>query len=286
MSEKLEDVIATRAAMLREIGFLSSADWCDHLHKNLSLYVKHPEEFEPDLKTFLVAFETDFLGRIEGGNRELRQSCLRVIQVLLERAIKNDTKIGQTLRELAPYVERGDEANGPIYKMGKAFNKLDESLLEIQVYGNLFTFMLHVDGQYFPTIKALCGLKLSGDGKKPAVKYLDSLKLEEMKTVLGEFAPPLFDVYENTGHHLRNAIAHCNFKFSDTKLHCWDVNPKTKRVVWKKEFTIYELSSAIDDLKCVSHAFVSWFLLRHLAEQVSRNIGYTELCLSFSENAE
>jgi len=124
--------------------------------------------------------------------------------------------------------------------------------------------MLHVDGQYFPTMKILCALKLSGEGKKPTIEYIESLKLEEMKTLMGEFCQPLFEVYDHDGHHLRNSIAHCNFKYSDRKLDCWDVNPKSKKVIWKKEFTIYELSSLINDLKSINHAFICWTVLRDL----------------------
>jgi ABC-type proline/glycine betaine transport system ATPase subunit len=60
--------------------------------------------------------------------------------VLLERAIENDANVNETLRQLVPYVDRSLAANKPIYKMDEAFNALNESLLEVKVYGNLFTF--------------------------------------------------------------------------------------------------------------------------------------------------
>lgn len=284
MRDILRDEMCIRSAMLRETGYVNAAKCCERMRENLNWYVKQPKEFELDLKDFLAAFENDFLGRIEGGNRRLRQDCLKVVQALLERAIKNDANIGQTFRELLPYVDRGANANKPIYKMDEVFNTLDENLLEVQLYGNLFTFMLHVDGQYFPAIKTLCALKLSGDGKKPTIDYIESLNLEEMKTLMGEFGPPLFEIYDHDGHHLRNAIAHCNFKYADGKLDCWNINPKSKKVIWKKQFTIAELSALINDLKCIDHAFICWTVLRELAEKMSRNVGYTELALKFEIN--
>jgi hypothetical protein len=267
--------------LLRETGYVNSANWCERLNNNLNWYVKQPKEFEADLKDFLAAFETDFLGKIQGGNRPLRHDCLKIVQMLLERAIKNDANIRHTFRELLFYVDRSANTNKPIYKMDEVFNRLDEKLLEVQLYGNLFTFMLHVDGQYFPTIKILCALKLAGDGKKPTVEYVESLNLEEMKAVMGEFRTPLFEIYDQTGRHLRNAIAHCFFKYSNARLVCWDINPKSKKIVWKKEFSIEELSAVINDLKCITHAFICWTVLRDLAEKMSRSVGHTGLALNF-----
>jgi len=277
----LRDEIRARAELLRETGYVNSANWCERLNNNLNWYGKQPKEFELDLKDFLVAFETDFLGRIQGGNYKLRQDCLRAVQVLLERAIKNDANITQTFRDLLPFVDRSSNANKPIYKMNGVFNKLDEKLLEVQLYGNLFTFMLHVDGQYFPTLNILCALKLAGDGKKATIEYVESLKLEERKALMGEFGTPLFEIYEQTGRHLRNAIAHCLFEYSNGRLICWDINPKSKKLVWKKEFSIEELSAIINDLKSITHAFICWTVLRDLSEKVSRSLGHTGLALNF-----
>jgi hypothetical protein len=281
VQNKLQDEMRIMSSMLTETGFVNAAEWCEHMSEHLNSYVKHRRDFELDLKNFLEAFETDFLGRIEVGNRKLRQDCLNMVQLLLERAIKNDANIDQTLRELLGYVDRSANANKPIYKMGEVFNALDGNLLEVQLYGNLFTFMLHVDGQYFPTMKILCALKLSGDESKPSIEYVENLKLEEMKTLMGEFGSPLFKIYDNDGHHLRNAIAHCNFKYSDGRLDCWDINPKSKRIIWRKEFTIYELSSLINDLTSINHAFICWTVLRDLAEKMSKSIGRTKLGLDF-----
>ena len=183
MQGNLQDEMRMRSEMLKEIGFVNSAEWCEHMREHLSSYLRHPKDFELDVKNFLAAFETDFLSRIEGGNRKLRQDCLNVVRVLFERAIKNNANIRRTYRELLPYVDRSANSNKPIYKMDEVFNTLEEELLEVRLYGYLFTFMLHVDGQYFPTMKILCALKLFGDGKKPSIEYVEKLKLEEMKTL-------------------------------------------------------------------------------------------------------
>jgi hypothetical protein len=273
--------MSIRAAMLRQTGYLNAADWCEHMRDHLNLYLKHPNDFVLDLQYFLELFKNDFLNRVEGGNRKLRQDCFEVVQVLLERAIENDANVNETLRQLVPYVDRSLAANKPICKMDEAFNALDESLLEVKIYGNLFTFMLHVDGQYFPAIKTLCALKLAGDGHKFTIEYIENLNLEQMETLMGEFGSPIFKIYDSVGRNLRNAIAHCNFAYSQGKLSCWDIDPRSKQIAWKKEFTISELSAIINDFKSVEHAFVTWAVVRELAEKLTRNVGHSGLQLKF-----
>lgn len=270
-----------RAVLLRKTGYVNAAQWCEHIRDHLNLYSKYPNDLVLDLHCFVESFKIDFLDSVEEGNRKLRQDCLEVVQVLLERAIENDANVNQTLTELLPYADRALNANKPIYQMGEAFNALDESLLEVQVYGNLFTFMLHIDGQYFPTIKILCALKLAGDGNKPTIEYIESLNLEQMESLIGEFGSPIFKIYDSVGRHLRNAVAHCNFTYSQGKLLCWDTDPRSKQITWKKEFSVIELSAIINDLEAVGYGFFIWFVIRELAEKLTRNVTHSGLQLKF-----
>ena len=52
-------------------------------------------------------------------------------------------------------------------------------------------------------------------------------------------------------------------------------------MAWKKEFTIPELSALINDLKSVEHAFITWNVVRELAEKLAKNVGYGGLQLKF-----
>ena len=267
--------------MLRQTGYLNAAEWCEHIRDYLKLYPKHTNDLVQDLNNFFDAFKKDFLDSVEEGNRKLRQDCLEVVQVLLERAIEKGVNINETLRQLVPYVDRSLAANKPINKMDEAFNALNESLLEIKVYGYLFTFMLHVDGQYFPTIKTLCALKMTGDGQTFTLENIESLNLNQMQNLLGKFGSPIFKIYDSSGRRLRNAIAHCNFTYSREKLTCWNIDPKTKQIIWQHDFTIAELSAVINDLKSVSQAFVTWFIMRELAEKLAKHVGKDGLHLKF-----
>jgi hypothetical protein len=273
--------MSTRAEMLRQTGYLNAAEWCEHIQHNLHLYPKYPNDLVIDTKYLLESFKNDFLNRVEGGTRKLRQECFEVVQVLLERAIENDANINETLKQLTPYVDRSLIANKPIYQVDEAFNALDESLLEIKVYGYLFTFMLAVDGQYFPTIKTLCALKLVGSRQGFVMEFIEGLNLSQMKNLIGEFGSPIFIIYDSVGRHLRNAIAHCNFAYNNETLTCWDVDPRSGEIIWQKDFTIYELLGIINDLKSIEQAFVTWNVVRAFAEKLTRKVGHRGLQLNF-----
>ncbi len=280
-SDDFQEEMVIRTEMLRQTGYLNAAEWCEHIRAHLHLYPKHPDDLARDLQLFLDSFKDDFLDRVEGGNRKLRQDCFEVIQVLLERAIQNSVNVNETLKQLVPLADRSLAANKPIYRMDESFNALNVSLLEVKVYGFLCTFMLHVDGQYFPTIKTLCALKLAGERRKYTLEYIENLKLEQMQTLIGEFGSPIFEVYNSVGRKLRNAIAHCNFLFTEQKLTCWDIDPRTKQEIWRKEFTLTELMATINDLKSVDLSFSTWFVVRALAEKISRSIGHDGLYVKF-----
>jgi hypothetical protein len=278
--------MSNRAVLLRQTGYVNAAEWCEHIQDNLKNYSNHPKDFEVDIQNFLNSFKRDFLDRVELGNRKLRENCFEIVQTIIESAIQNRANIDETFKEFLPYVDRSRNAQIPVYRMDVAFNALDESLLEIQVYGNLFTFMLHVDGQYLPTIKALCALKLATEGKNPTMEYIESLNLEQIERLIGEFSSPIFEAYNSVGRHLRNAIAHCNFTYNEGKLSCWDIDPRTKRKIWSKEFTLAELSAIINDLKSINQAFVTWLIIRDLAEKIAKNVGLGGLGLKFVASHE
>jgi hypothetical protein len=270
-----------RAEMLRQTSYDSAAEWCEHIRDHLNLYRNHPVDLVQDLTYFLESFKTDFICRVEGGNIRLRLDCFEVVQVILEHALQNNANIDEILRQLVPLVDRSLTVNKPIYKMDETFNALDLSLLDVKLYGFLFAFLLHIDGQYFPAVRTLCALKLAGDGHKCNIEYVESLTLEQMENMIGKFGSPIFTIYNSVGRNLRNAIAHCNFVYTDGKLTCWDTNPRTKKTVWKKEFTAFELLSLINDIKSIEHALIVWSVLRELAEKVTRNVMHTGLQLNF-----
>jgi hypothetical protein len=196
-SDYFKEEIGIRAEMLRQTGYLNAAEWCEHLRDHLNLYSKHPDELVVDLQSFLKTFKNDFLNKVDTGNPVLREDCFTVIQVLLERAIEYDTNINESLKRLLPYADRSLVSNKIIYKMDQSFNALDNSLLEVKVFGNLFTFMLHLDGQYFPAIRTICALKLSGDGRKFEFEQIESLNMKEMEKIIGKFGSRLFTVYNS-----------------------------------------------------------------------------------------
>lgn len=272
MWRTLQDEIQAKATLLTEQGYVFTAKWCNRIRQNLNSYVKEPRELDLDVRDLLSTFENEYLNRTDFGNRDLRRRCLKTIQGIFEWAIRRGPTLKQTFGELVPIAERGIDASKPINEVVNVFRKLDEKFIEARIYGSLFVFMLHVDGQYFPIVRTLCAMKLAGNGKQPKLKQIEKMTLEKMKQILGGVCKPLFEVYDSTGRHLRNSIAHANFRYESGKLSCWDIDPRSKKVIWRRAFTFDELSAIMGDIYSVTHAYLYWYLLRELIDKVAQYI--------------
>lgn len=163
-------------------------------------------------------------------------------------------------------------ASKPIDSVSTVLSELPESAEETRIYGSLFVFQLHVESQYFPMLRSLCAIKLTGDGEKQAVEKSMDMDFAEIKACLGTEAEPLFEVYENDGRHLRNSIAHAQFSFSHGKLTCWDIDRSGKEV-WRRKFTIEELGAIIFDIFSINQGYMFWFALRELISKVMEQAG-------------
>jgi hypothetical protein len=272
MWANLEEEILVKARVLRDNGYINTSKWCEHICKNLSQYVKVTQLFDKDVLDLFLAFEHEFLSRTDFGSRELRERYIRIVQISLENAIRNSPNPKQMFHEIIPLLYQMNNTGRATNKIVEIFSKMDESLIEVRIYGSLFVFMLHLEGEYFPIIRTLYALNLAGKGSNVDFKILKKKSLGCMKKELGDFGKPLFNAYDDVGKNMRNAIAHANFKFEKGKLICWNLDPTTKVETWRREFTYNDLSTALVDIYSISHVYMYWYILRELVDKVTHYI--------------
>lgn len=250
------------------MGYEYTAKWCDHICKNLSQYTKLPKMLQQDLDDLFLTFKNEYVNLMVFGSPNLREKYLTIVQILLENVIINSPNPKKMFHELIPFRDQELNTSQKTAELAKVFGNLREQHLEVRLYASLFIFMLHLEGNYFPMLRELCALKLSGDGKEVLFSTIQKMNLTELKEELGTFGEPLFKVYDDVGRKLRNAIAHANFKYENGKVICWNCNQKTKQEIWKRDFTFDDLSSVSADLYSLSHAFIVWYMIRELSTKI------------------
>ena len=85
----LEEEIKEKAKLLRSTGYEYTAKWCEHTCKNLHRYGKVPHLFNADARDLFSTFKNEYIGLAGFGNPKLREIYLNVVQVLLEKTIRN-----------------------------------------------------------------------------------------------------------------------------------------------------------------------------------------------------
>jgi hypothetical protein len=266
MLKGLQVDIQNKAKVLENHGYVFTAKWCKHISSNLYEYC-NIEELSNDLTNLSDSFKDEFLSKTDFGNRELRLKCLTIVQGILEWGIKAGPNLSQTFGKALPLLEKSIMAGKPIDKISYVLSKLPDNALETRIYGTLFIFQLHIESQYFPMLRTLCSIKLTGDGDQQAVEKALDMTYDDIKNCLGDLANPLFEVYEIDGRHLRNSIAHAQFYYENEKLTCWDID-KGGNEVWRKELTIDELAAIVFDIYSINHGYMFWYSIREMISQL------------------
>lgn len=269
MQMNLQEEIQWIATIFQDSGHKRTALQINKMSKNLSIYKKYPRRLDADIDKLVSTFDREYI-RLKGmGNENLRTEYLLTIQTLLETAIQNSPDPKKMLAEILPFVLRGIDTSRTEGEMSRILGDFnDERFLEINFYISLFIFMLHVEGEYFPAIKTLYALKMSSEGKNIDFKVINKMSYASIKKELGRFGEPLVLVYDDIGRKLRNAVAHANFRYDKGKLICWNTDPRTRREIWKKEFTFDELTTTLIDIYGVAYGYINWYLIRHLLGKI------------------
>jgi len=268
----LRGEVLAKSKLLRDNGYEYTGKWCEHICRNLNKYAKVPQMLNKDLGDLIATFNQEYISLADAGSQKLREKYLPIIQVLLEKAIRNSPNPKQMFDELLPFLEQGMNTAKTTSEVVRVFRDLDEQFMEIRIYESLFVFMLHIEGEYFSTIRTLCGFKLASKGKIVDFQRIYEMPYDNVKKELGRFGKPLFSVYDELGRYLRNAVAHACFKYKQGILTCWNIEPRTRKETWKKDFTYDELSNVLVDIYSISNGFLYWYMLRELADKILKHV--------------
>lgn len=272
MWTNLREEILAKSKLLRDNGYEYTGKWCEHICTNLNEYTRLPQMLDKDLGDVISTFKQEYVSLADVGSQKLREKYLTIIQVLLEKAIRNSPNPKQMFDELLPFLEQGMNTAKTTSEVARVFRDLDEQFIEIRIYESLFVFMLHVEGEYFSTIRTLCGFRLASKGKSVNFQSICKMPYDNVRKELGRFGKPLFSVYDDVGRYLRNAVAHACFKYKHGRLTCWNIEPRTRKETWRKDFTYDELSNVLVDIYSISHAFLYWYMLRELADKILHHV--------------
>lgn len=270
----LEEEIGQKAKLLKDNGYEYTGKWCESFLTNLNRYPRNPQMLAADFDDLLLTFRQEYIGRTDFGSLSLREKYLSIVQTLLENAIRNSPNPKEMFHELLPFLEQGLNTSKTVSEVVRIFRDFDDRFLEVRVYASLFVFMLHVEGEYFPTIRTLYGLSLGAKGKSIDFRTINKMDFKNLKKEMGRFCKPLFVAYDDLGRNLRNAIAHAHFRFEKGKLICWNIEPTARKETWKREFTYSELTAALVDIYSIAHAYLFWYMLRELTGKI---IDYAKL---------
>ena len=271
MQMSLQKEIRWIAALFRDSGYRRIARQCNKMSKNLSIYKKSPQKLQADINKLVSTFDLDYVHFPKIGSKELRTEYLLIIQELHEMAMLKSPDFNETVAEILPFVMRGMDTSEAITHIARIWGNFDnERFHEINFYLSLFMFMLHIEGQYFPVLKALCALKLVGEGKNIDFETVDKMSYERIKRELRPIGEPLFLVYDDIGRKLRNAVAHASFRFDKGKLVCWNIEPRTRKRTWKKDFTFEELTTTFADIYGVAWGYINWYIVRQLIGKIQK----------------
>jgi len=271
MQGNLQKEIRWIASSFRDSGYKRIARQCNKMGKNLHIYKKSPKKLQADIDKLVEIFDLDYVHFPKVGSEELRTEYLLIIQELLEMAVLKSSDFNKTIAEILPFTMQGMDTSEVITQIARIWGNFDdERFLEINFYLSLFIFMLHIEGQYFPALKTLCALKLVGEGKSIDFETINKMSYESIKGELGSIGEPLFLVYDDIGRKLRNAVAHASFRFDKGKLVCWNIEPRTRRRTWKKDFTFEELTTTLADIYGVAWGYFNWYMIRQLIGKVQK----------------
>ena len=116
------------------------------------------------------------------------------------------------------------------------------------------------EGDYKFVKKNLLAMKSLREGENIAITEtlavtVDNKKVEST-TSLEEVIPTRLKTGEHL--HLRNSIAHYNFKFisAEEKMEFWDLDPRTQKYSWElKKYTLEEFSKPLIEINLFCEAF-------------------------------
>jgi hypothetical protein len=243
-----------------ERGFKNTSKWITFsLEKKMSPFLDDIQDIVNSIRIEFRSYRQEFYN-----DPQFNDDCFETIFSIIVggMSVGREEFQGLTFR-LAPLIDR-------IFETSKGMNILlkDAKNLELnekfQRYCHYYQMMWESDYKFFR--RNLLAMKRLRAGKKIAITETLAIasdeKAIESDASLEEVIPKRLKTGDHT--HLRNSIAHCNFKFikQDEKMEFWDINPKTQKYSWEpKKYSLEEFSMRLIEIDLFCEAFVFSVLL-------------------------
>jgi hypothetical protein len=138
----------------------------------------------------------------------------------------------------------------------------DTPSLEVRFYVRCFMFLLAMEGMYDEVVRCVYAYEQIISGKAIVAEELWNERIDMIKKNIHTAPKAILDIWDK-GHHVRNAIAHSSFVYSDEdkKMHFVDTNPSDSADVYETSMTIDELWDLALRIGVIENAFRDLIIL-------------------------
>jgi len=259
--EELERI----AAFFKQENFKETARQIKRATKSLSTGKPPADVLRENFRKTYRSFQAKFVQK-----DSFRKSIFSQIDDTLMSAISAQRgRIKQKFKELAKLFVKMREASENIGVIASVFLRSKSLTKKEKYYGACVVYLMIVEGLFDKMIRVLYVLRHAANGIDVSLKDVYSKSPWELRRYLRRTlggSDILFGGWEN--RHLRNAIAHSNFKYDEKtkKMNFQDVNP-TGRVTYNKSLSFDQFSKyyqKIDDVSYLVNRMVMLIRVRDL----------------------
>jgi hypothetical protein len=222
--------------------------------------------FKDDIQDIINSFRIEFRSWRQEfyDDPEFNDECLEKIFSIYLGGMSLGTKEFNALSiKLTPLVSKVLDSNEGMNSLINEAKKLELSE-KFQRYCHYYQMLWESDYKLFR--RNLLAMKRLREGRKIGITETFAITIDESEiespSSLEEVIPARLKKGDYV--HLRNSIAHANYKFikKEGKMEFWDVNQKTQKYSWgPKKYSFEEFSKSLIEINLFCEAFILVSLL-------------------------
>jgi hypothetical protein len=231
----------TKAVSARDVAKLFSDRGLTKTAQRIVISLENKLPTEQDLADTVSTLRTEMRTYREEYYQDpkFRDDCFLYIWGIVWRAISsNASELNKLTGKLIPVVERMVQTNQVLNDIAEVAEKLEP---KPKFYMLCFYFLILIEGSFENVETNLLAMKRLIDRKN--VSITETLDLEIDEKTRKAFQATLPNKLNQRFHnHLRNSIAHSNFRYCDkeNRIEFWDISPITHEFTLKPVKLTYE----------------------------------------------